>query len=524
MMRNENATHDQPRPGAGSLPAITAPLWRHAADRPAARALIDERVALTWSELVTAIEKQIAQFRADGITAGSPVLVLFDVCVESIIAYWALHGIGAVIIVGDPGARKADIDHYLRVTGANHVLAGMRAQQEAPIPPGLTVHRLDRPHSASPGIWQAAAGQSDSRFENTVTLPRGCGVVLFSSGTTGKPKAIAHSRDAIAALHETLLKTWKLSSRDTVLGALPFHTIYGLIFSAGSTIYAGAALLLRERFHPEHALRAIEQHKVTTAAFVPAMIIMMLNLERNDRFDCASLRMVYSASAPISEADIDRFSEFAGAAVICNFGMTEIPGAAVEVAGSPHVRGSAGKVSPGFEVSIRNEKGEPLPVGTVGEIAMRGPTAMIEYLGAPEMTAERVRDGWVYSQDRGKLDDEGNVHVVGRMSEMIIRGGLNISPLEIENTLSSHVAVGDVAVAGVPDAVLGQIVSAFVVPRKDVPAMELEETLKQHCSAHLSPPKVPAEFFMIEEIPRNAAGKINRKALLASREILLGRT
>ena len=520
---DEALMQNQPSSEKSDPPPILAPLWRHALERPDLCAVSDESGALSYAELRTAIEAQLDRFRANGIAARDPVLVLFDVCVESVVAYWALHGIGAILVVGDPTGTRADIDHYIEATGALHVVAGARADQQVLSSSKLIVHRRTTVEGAAFGVWEKIAVGGTNPAAETVKHRSECGLILFSSGTTGKPKAIAHSREALVALHETLLKTWKLSPTDVVLGALPFHTIYGLIFSAASTIYAGATLVLIERFHPERALRSIERREVTTAAFVPAMIIMILNYAKKDRFDCSSLRMVYSASAPISESDIERFSDFAGTTVICNYGMTEIPGAAVEVAGRPHQAGSAGRVSPGFEISIRDEGGKVLPLGEVGEIAMRGPSQMLEYLGEPEMTAKRVRDGWIYSQDKGRMDAGGNVYVLGRTSEMIIRGGLNISPLEIENTLASHDAVVDVAVVGPADAVLGQIVSAFVVPLADVPRDQLKELLKQHCSDHLAPPKVPAEYFIIEEIPRNAAGKISRKELLAARDALLGR-
>ena len=518
------STHTGDPSGTTELPSLLAPIWRHAAERPGQRALVDDSKALTYAELKRAIEIQIGQFKADGISAGDAVLVLFDVRVESVIAYWALHAIGAVIVVGDPTGTAADIEHYVKVSGAVHLLASPRVSDPDLPPEGVAQFRLSSPAADAVHVWKSVSEDASSPPSATVTHRAETGMILFSSGTTSRPKAIVHSREAMLALHETLLKTWRLSDQDVVLGSLPFFTIYGLIFSAGSAVYAGSTLVLIERFTPERALQAIDRHKITTAAFVPAMIVMMLNFAEKDRYDCSSLRMVYSASAPISEAVIDRFNDFAGTTVICNYGMTEIPGAAVERAGEPHRSGSAGRVSPDFEITIRGADGEVLPIGETGEIAMRGPTQMLEYLGDPSKTAKRVRDGWIYSEDKGKMDADGYVHVSGRTSELIIRGGLNISPLEVENALSRHADVGDVAVAGPEDSVLGQIISAFIVPRETLPSERFEDILTQHCRQHLAPPKIPAEFFLISEIPRNAAGKINRKALLALRDTMLAGT
>lgn len=465
-----------------NLPPIVAPLFSHATERPEQIAVIADDEDLTYGDLCGSIEQRATKFKKAGLIQGDAVLVLLKPSIDAVIAYWALHACRAVIVVGDPTGTQAEQDSYAARTGARFAV-------------------------------------SDKGFVPTAAKPRelpfDCAVILFSSGTTGTPKAIMHSRVTLQALHETLKSTWGIGPDDRVLGALPFHTIYGLVFSAASSIYAGSTLVLLDRFHPKNAVDAIQTHQITTAAFVPAMLLMILNFNERDDYDCSSLRMIYSASAPISEADIERFNRYSGSEVICNYGMTEIPGSAVEIAGQPHTQGTAGKISLGFDVAIRGPDGDVLPVGEVGEITMRGPTQMLGYLDAPDLTAERIRDGWIFSQDKGRIDEDGNIFVLGRMSDMIIRGGLNISPLEIENALSRHDAVADVAVVGPEDSILGQIISAFIVPRLDTD--DLDARLRAHCAEHLAPPKVPAEFLMTKAIPRNAAGKIDRRELLAER-------
>lgn len=492
-------------------PPLVAAICRHADERPRQDGVVDVRVRLSYAQLKSEVDACALTLRELGIGAGDPVLVLFDVGAESVVTYWALHAIEAVIVVGDPTGTRVDIDHYLEVTGARHVLAGRRAAASIPPPDTAAWHTLSDSTDGTLSRWvhgngPAAAGRPAAVPDH----PDDWAVVLFSSGTTSKPKAIVHSRATLQALHEVLRQTWKLSPGDVVLGALPFHTIYGLIFSAASVVYAGATLVLLERFHPERALAAIERHRVTTAAFVPAMVLMILNLEGNDRYDLSSLRALYSASAPISHADVERFRAFSGVSLIANYGMTEIPGAAVEPADQPHRAHGVGKISPGFEACVRDPDGRPLPVGETGEITLRGPTLMRGYLGDPALTAERVRDGWIHTQDIGRVDADGNIFLSGRTSEMIIRGGLNISPIEVENALARHHAVLDVAVVGTPDAVFGQKVSAFVV----VCDNDIGDTLIDHCRACLSPAKIPAEFIVVDELPRNAGGKVLRKELM----------
>ncbi len=484
-------------------------LWRHAAERPDALAVRDGRVSLSYQALCAEVDRLVGQLKNCGIGQQSRVLFLPDVCVESIVAYWALRAIDAVVVVGDPGSRIHERAQYVRRTGATHALVGYRAADT--VTPSVFCLRL-----ASDGVgvrrWEPEGSEPPVGVAPSDGM-ESAAVILFSSGTTGQPKAIVHTATTVEALHRTLLATWQLSPADRVLGALPFHTIYGLLFSAGSTLYGGAGLVLLERFKPRDALLAIETHQVTTAALVPAMVLMMLNLDDDAVFDLSSLRALYTASAPISEHDIARFQAFSGAPLIANYGLTEIPGAAVERAGASHHAGSVGQLSPGFQAVARDDSGETLATGETGEITLRGPTMMAGYLNDEIQTAQRVRDGWIYTQDIGHVDAEGRVFLSGRTSDMIIRGGLNISPLEIEAVLSTHGAVVEAAVVGKPDPVLGQIAVACVVLTPSANRSTISAGLAAHCRQSLSAPKVPAAFHLFDALPRNAGGKVLRKQL-----------
>ena len=441
-----------------------------------------------------------------GIGAGSRVLFFPNVSVASVVTYWALRSLDAVIAVADPGAGTGERAYFAAKTGATVAFMDQRAEN-GPVPPGCRVFRLadePEPRWITLDAPNHTAGESDTA------------VILFSSGTTGQPKAICHDHGSILGLHHALDATWAIGRGDTVLGALPFHTIYGLLFSAGTAIHSGAHLVLMDRFRADTALQMIEAHRVTTAALVPAMLLMMLSVDGRDRFDLSSLQMVYSASAPIAEADIARFRAFSGAEVLQNYGMTEIPGAVVERRGRPRRTGSVGAVSPGFEAVALDEAGRPLPPGQTGEIALRGPSMMQGYLDDPERTAARIRNGWVLTEDIGVVDTEGYVRLSGRRSDMIIRGGLNLSPVEIAGVIAEHEAVSDVAVVGASDPILGEVPVAVVVP---IGATDtLAEALTAHCAARLSKPKVPDRIVFRAALPRNDGGKVRKDVLLAEIE------
>lgn len=491
---------------------VLAPLRAHAEHLGTRPAVTDVRGTLSYRALFDAITQLAERLETVGIGRGTPVLLQPDVSAESVVAYWALRAAGAVVVVGNPGSTAPEREFFLTKTGARHVFAGERAEAALPPPDGCAWHTLWA-DGAGHRSWQLAPARSEGAKATADHTHAHRAVVLFSSGTTGTPKAIVHSPESIAGLHATLLQTWKLSPDDTVLGALPFHTIYGLLFSAGTAVVAGSHLALLSRFRPGDALSAIAQHRVTTAAMVPAMLLMMMECEGGGAFDLSSLRAVYTASAPISPSDMERFAVFSGARVVANYGMTEIPGAVVEPADEPHRKGSVGRVSPGFEVVARARDGTARPRGETGEITMRGPSKMVEYLDDPERTAQRIRDGWVYSEDLGHVDSDGYVFLSGRMSDMIVRGGLNISPLEIEGVLAAHKDVADVAVIGLPDRVLGDVVAAAIVPRGGVDASALIESLKIHCANALAKEKVPVAFAIHTELPRNDGGKVLRKVL-----------
>ncbi|MDA0703324.1 MAG: AMP-binding protein [Proteobacteria bacterium] len=495
------------------VPSFSAqPIWDHARRDPGRVAVADSNSSLSYEDLRDDVARLALALRESGIRPGEPVLVLLDVCVESVIAYWALRSIDAVVVVGDPTCKDDELAYYLSATGARRIVAGVRAAQALSAPQGTAWHVLED-NTGALRRWSLDRESDPVPAHSPRDLGEDASVILFSSGTTGRPKAILHTTESLRGLHETLIHTWKLGPEDRVLGALPFHTIYGLVFSAASSIYAGASLILLEKFHPERALRAIEAHRITTAAFVPTMALMILNFDGREDHDLGSLRAVYTASAPISELDIERFAAFSGTSLIANYGLSEIPGAAVERADVPHFPGSVGRISPGFEVCVRDPSGAPLAIGETGEVTMRGLSLMKGYLGAPEQTAERIRDGWIYSQDIGRVDELGNIFLSGRASEMIIRGGLNISPREVETALSKHADVLDVAVIGLDDPIFGQIVLAVVVPRRAAEEERMRGVLLEHCRTQLPPAKVPTRIEFMDELPRNAGGKVLRKEL-----------
>ncbi|GGJ21959.1 class I adenylate-forming enzyme family protein [Paenarthrobacter histidinolovorans] len=518
MNQNLKTTQGSSSPEVGA--AVQA-LHAHALEIPDRIAVRDSRTALTWRELEAEVLSLAQSLQADGVGNGSPMLLLLDSCVESIVAYWAVRELDATVILADPGCTRAEYDHYVAATQPGWVFSTRSGTWERL---GLADDaQLQRPSmtwfiqdsSAELPLlrpWQRRELRGEApknRFEEAPSAR----LVLFSSGTTGQPKTILHTDASVLALHNVHTEVWKLSSDDVVLGCLPFHNIYGSIYTAASAIFNGATLALMERFKPDIAMRRIQEWRVTTMAMVPAMMVMMLNAETRNEADFSTLRVSYTGGAPVSDPVMEAFQALSGAPVLASYGLTECPGAAVEPFGSTHGSGVAGRICPGFEAVARNSSGDELSPGEVGEITLRGPSQMLSYLGQPELTQQRIRGGWVYSQDIGFVDEEGNIHVSGRAGDMIIRGGLNIAPKEIEDVLVEHPDVVTAAVVGVEDAVLGQTVKAFVVPRPNSDLTTLADSLRRHCAEKLSRAKIPESTVFLAKLPMNAGGKVLRSML-----------
>lgn len=503
------------------LRGVARVLEHHAAAQGETVAVRDSRGQLTWDELTNEVRVLGATLESAGLSEGSPVLLLVDTCIETIVAYWAVRSVGGIAVIGDPGCTRSEFDQYVDAVQPGWVFTTRPdAWDRLSVESGRSVpsmrwflqdHAIDG--EMRPWIRRDSTGAAP---KNRFTECPEVRVVLFSSGTTGSPKAIAHTEESVLALHNVNARGWALTPDDVVLGALPFHTIYGSIYTAASALHNGATLALMERFRPEVALERIESWGVTTTAMVPTMLMMMLNLEDKKRFNLESLRAVYVGAAPTSDGVMEEFSRFAGARVLATYGLTECPGAAVEKSVENHHPGTAGRTSPGFDAVARDETGKPLAPGITGEITVRGPTQMWGYLGQPELTQQRIRGGWVYTQDIGSVDKNGNVFVYGRASDMIIRGGLNIAPKEVEDVILQHPDVVAVAVIGVAHETYGQTVQAFVVPRDASTARGLRTSLKKHCASRLNRAKVPERFILVRDLPMNSGGKVVRQALTAS--------
>jgi acyl-CoA synthetase (AMP-forming)/AMP-acid ligase II len=334
--------------------------------------------------------------------------------------------------------------------------------------------------------------------------------IMYTSGTTGHPKGVVHTHHTVLWAMLTLNVTADTHFDDRYLLMLPmFHV--GALTPLISSSYNGTTLVLLRNFDPGRAWEVIEQERITTTLAVPAMLTFMLQVPDYQRFDRSSLRYESSGASPVPVSLIDTYSDM-GVQIYQIYGMTETCGPACMIGSEDAVTraGSTGKAFFHTQVRVVDENGNDQPPGVPGEVLVRGPHIMKEYWNRPEATAETIVDGWLHTGDIATCDEEGFVTIRDRKKDMIISGGENVYPAEVENVLLQHPGIADVAVIGQDSARWGESPLAVVV-RND--ATLSERDVLQHCDGKLARYKQPRGAVFVDVIPRNPSGKILKRVL-----------
>jgi long-chain acyl-CoA synthetase len=338
-------------------------------------------------------------------------------------------------------------------------------------------------------------------------------LIFYTSGTTGVPKGVLLSHGAEIFAAQMVAKHVGITPGDCsiVMGSLAF--IYPLIINALASISGGASVVLQDRFHPQMVADAVRKHRVTIMMGVPTMYVMLMNfVDAGNASDFSSIRVAFSGGASLPDALVKRGKASLGFNIFDLWGMTECTPVTTfdpkrETAGQPD---SCGRALPECAFRIVDDELKECPVGTVGEVMLTGPLIMTGYYKNPTATAETMIDGWIRSGDLGMTDKNGFLYIVGRKKDLIIRGGANVYPVDVEEALYTHDSVAECAVIGKPDDVFGEIVKAYVVRKTG--ATDVTELIA-HCKTKLADYKVPSEIEFIDELPKGPTGKILRREL-----------
>jgi long-chain acyl-CoA synthetase len=355
-------------------------------------------------------------------------------------------------------------------------------------------------------------------FRGASVAPDDGAVICFTSGSTDRPKAVfaSHRNELTSAAQYATV--WAIDPGDRVLVALPLSFVYGLTTGSLTALLSGAHVLLERRFHPTRVLERIERDRATVFMGVPTMYAMMLQvgLEHPKAFDISSIRLMLSAGAPMSEATADAFHRRFGVHIMDFYALSEIrPVFAYDARRFHQGRpGSCGHKLPGVDVQIRNaDNGIVAGVGEAGELLVHSDTLMKGYYRDPERTTAVMPDGWFHTGDLATVDADGFYRIVGRKSDLIIRGGANIAPAEVERALLSHPSVLEAAVVGIPDPVFGETVACAVSLKPGAHPTEAE--LLTTVRSLLAEYKVPSRVRFEPSLPRSTNGKVDKRAVRA---------
>ncbi|MEU2042459.1 class I adenylate-forming enzyme family protein [Nocardia niwae] len=485
---------------------IADPMWEHAHAHPDRVALRTSTEDVTYGELGHRAARFGARLRDRGVQPGERVVLIAPTCPEFVVAYLGSQMAGAIVVTVSTMATAPEIDWILIDSQAVLVIewhtgaAGSVAAGER----GVEHLALARGAGADPG---ATLAQPIARDIDDTT------VLLYTSGTTGKPKGVELTIGNLGHTARVYTEQLGICEHDRLGTGLPLFHVFGQVVALMTALNTGCPFSLLHPFTPTTMLELIRDHQLTIVAGVPTMWIAMLHA--GDQFgtqDLLSLRLAASGGAALPREVIRAFADRFGCTILEGYGLTESTGAATYTSlDGEHPLGSAGQPLPGTDIEIRGADGARAAVGEVGEIHLRGPSIMKGYWQRPDATATELSEGWLKTGDLGYLDHQQHLFIVGRLKEMIIRGGYNVYPREVEEVLYQHPGIAQVAVIGVADSHYGQEVAAVVVlqPDHEVSAEEIRTWAKGRLSAY----KVPHRFAFVDQLPVGPTGKILKRSI-----------
>lgn len=368
-------------------------------------------------------------------------------------------------------------------------------------------------HKQIPGAlsFESLIQESPEEFEIVDTADEDLAIVMYTSGTTGVPKGVMLTHKNLNFIATTGVKIFPSDQGTTGLCVLPLNHSYGVTLMNGSYL-SGSKIVLHPWFNPEATLQAFAKHRITQFAGVPTMYIMLLNTYNPQIHDTSSIEVFVVSAAPMPVGLLNVVEEKLGGRIFEGYGLTEAaPSVSIQRRDMPVKRGSVGLPIPDVSVKIFDDKDQEVPRGAWGEIVVRGPNIMKGYLNKPKETAEVLRNGWLHTGDIGYMDEDGELYITDRKKDLIIRGGENISPSEIEEVIFKHPGVLEAAVIGVPDPKYGEEVKAIIVPK---PGQKLtEQEILDFCSGKLARFRCPKTVSFLESLPKNLVGKVLKREI-----------
>lgn len=483
---------------------------------PTAVAVLAGNRTTTYGELSALVARARGGLLTNGVGPADRVAIVCANNLHFVVAYLAVLGVGAVAAPLNPASPPAELARELAVIRPSAAVLGPSALagwQRLPEAATASVRLLVTAEGDLPGATPMAALLDADPAPLTDVDPDALAVLMFTSGTAGPPRAamLTH-RNLRANLDQMDTAAEALRPSDIVYGVLPLFHIFGLNVVLGGTLRAGAAIVLVQRFDPATAAESIRTRGVTVVPGAPPMWVDFSTFDDIPADTFATVRLALSGASRLPPSAAERMLSRFGVVVCEGYGLTEAGPVVTSAAGAAHRPGSVGRALDGQEVRLVDADGHDVLVGDAGEIWVRGANVFAGYLDDAEATARVLTaDGWLKTGDLGTADQDGYLYLVDRAKDLIIVSGFNVYPAEVEAVLATHPAVAEVGVVGVPHPHDGEAVRAYVVTQ---PGQQVdEETLIEHAHQFLARYKCPSKVLFVDELPRNANGKLIRREL-----------
>lgn len=450
-----------------------------------------------------------------GVAPGDRVIVLTMNAPEVFVGYHAIWRAGAVVTPVIFLQTPPELRHILEDSGAGVAIV---SPELVPLIQG-SMEGLDLQLVVIGDVPDGVEATSFSDLESSAPgeiVPRAdddLAALLYTGGTTGRAKGVMLSHHGLWQAGKGMDKIARTMGSTRSLLPLPLSHAYGLnVLVAGLHSDRKHVSVMQRWFDPQGWLELVQEHRLESSPVVPSMMQMLLDLPYED-YDLSSLESFGSGGAPLLPALREKVEKAFGVTILEGYGCTEASAIVTAMTTTDNRAGSVGKPAPHVEVAILDPLGDPVPTGEDGEICVRGPGVMLGYWNEPDLTAQTIVDGWLHTGDVGRVDDDGYLYVVDRMKDLIIRGGFNVFPRDVEDALLEHDAVATAAVVGVPDTKSGEEVVAVVALH---PGAEADpEELREFARARLAKYKYPREVRILDAVPLTSVGKTDRKAVRA---------
>jgi long-chain acyl-CoA synthetase len=478
---------------------------------PDAPAAITEEDAMPYAKLDSASSRWATLLSREGVGVDDRVGVMLPNVPAALISYYAIWRLGAVAVPMNPLMQSREVQFYLTNTSAKALIGTPEFAAAATVgadAAGCKLWLVDDTELAR------LTGELPEFGEPVPRRPSDTAVVLHTSGTTGTPKGAELTHGSLGSNQEVIVRRLlELTDADVVMACLPLFHVFGMTCAMNAAIAAGAALSLMARFHPVSAIERIRRDRVTVLEAVPTMYSALLSVA--DQFSpeaTKTLRTCVSGGAALPVAVLNDFEKTFDAVILEGYGLSETsPAATFNHPDAERRSGSIGTPIEGVQVRLVDEKGNEVGRGIPGEIQIKGPNVMKGYWNLPEATQEAIKDGWFSTGDIAVVDADGYYYIVDRKKDLIIRGGYNVYPREIEEVLHEHPAVAEVAVIGIEHDSLGEEVGAAVVLKPGV-TVELDE-LRQFVKGRVAAYKYPRRIWLVDSLPTGPTGKLLRRAV-----------